>query len=103
MTIVAEVASFKYTSKEENWEGDIFCPLLMRHGPPPKGVKWYGSENRPRFTDVEAKKWVGYIVADCERALNDSNLLSHYKQNYRNMLARKIKNLFVNWCKENTQ
>lgn len=101
MTLVCETPSFKYTDREDRWEGDIFCPLLMRHGPPPRGAKWYGEARRLHLTDAEAKQWSNKIVADCETAVNSSSLLTHYKQGFRNMLARKIKNDFIRWCRDN--
>ena len=94
------VPSFRYTQYEDNWTGLIFCPLLMRHGSPPKGVKWYGEMKRLHLTTSEAKQWSNEIVRDCEEALEESDLLSHYKPNFRKMLARKIKNDFIRWCRD---
>lgn len=94
------VPSFKYVSDKERWPGEIFCPLLMRHGPPPPGVKWYGKAKRLHLTNLEAKEWEANIRADCTKAVGDATVISHYKPEWRRKHALNIKNLFIRWCRD---
>lgn len=94
------VPSFKWSSHEDDWDGMIFAPLLMRHGPPPKGVKWYGNDNRPRFTSMEARKWQQAVSDDCRAAVEAATPLTHYKPMWRERHALNIKNRFIRWCRD---
>lgn len=92
--------SFKYVSDKDRWEGEIFCPLLMRHGPPPKGVKWYGKKQRVHFTDPDSFGWNDKIAEDCIAAVESTTILSHYKPLWRERHALNIKNRFIRWCRD---
>lgn len=81
------------------------CSLLLRHGPPPSGVKWYGTEaseerKRMHIMTKEARDYVDNIIVDCRMALEESGLMSHFSERYRAMYARKMKNDFLRWCHE---
>lgn len=101
MSLRCEVSSFKYTDRRENWETEIFLPLLMRHGGPPKGVKYYGKQKRLHLTSPEAKSWSHHIAADCNKAVQDSVIVSHYKPHWKSTRALHLKNLFIRWCRDN--
>lgn len=91
--------SFRYSDKYENWE-QAFVALLLRHGPVPKGIKWYGEMRRLHVRDKEAGKWIDVIVDDCRAAIETSGLLSHFTPLYRDKKARHMKNQFLRWCRD---
>ncbi len=100
MALAQVIPSFKYTRKRSEWPGAIFTPLLMRHGRPPSGVKWYGEQHRLYIRSKEAQDWEQAIIRDCEAAL-DCPLMSHYADTFRERQARHVKNKFIEWCREN--
>ncbi len=99
-------ASFVWTRRKEEWQGTIFTPLLLRHGPPPPGVKWYGKQNpeqRVHLTDHEARQYVKEVVDDIYLAICNANSMSHYHEMYLLKLAKHVKNHFLKWCRENDE
>ena len=101
VTLVCKVPSFKYTRVKEDWPAAIFTPLLMRHGTPPEGIKFYGQQQRLHVRGADARKWMDKIAADCKKAVEDASCLSHYKPYWRENHALHIKNEFIEWIKEN--
>lgn len=92
-----QTPSFKFTRKEEEWPEYAWPALLMRHGRPPSGVKFYGTHERLHAIDKEAMKYVDDIVDDCRASIEHSGFMSHYTERYRIMLSKKMKNLFLRW------
>ena len=91
---------FRFTSDTEKWESETFPWLLMVIGPPPKGIKWYGKPKRLHVQSPEARQWIEKIVEVCRRSIETSGFMSHYREGYRMMYARKMKNDFVRWCRD---
>lgn len=98
MTLVCEHSSFRYTRHEEEWPGFIFAPLLLRHGPPPPGIKYQTGSQRYYVNGDEAKRWHAKVKADCKKGIEDAMQLSHYKPYWREMHALNVKNQFIRWC-----
>ena len=100
------VPTFEYTANKEKWEEVIFVPLLLRYGPPPHGIKFYGSKadvfetSYPRMTTMAAKRYVARIKYDIGKAVFSSNIISHYKRNWKEKHALHIKNLYLRWWHE---
>jgi hypothetical protein len=94
------VPSFRFTSDESRWEDEIFPCLLMRHGPPPRGVKFYGTQGRIYFSDRASRLWVGDIIADCQLAIQGTGFMSHCTDISRERKARQIKNRFIEWLRD---
>jgi hypothetical protein len=75
----------------------------MRHGPPPPGVKWYGIEQRIHIVSSESRAWTDRIAADCKKAVEDAQQLSHFSYYWRYNHALHIKNKFLEWCRHAKQ
>lgn len=93
------VASFEFLGRDMDMEG-VFAALLMRWGPPPKGVVWQPSRAYPLLKTDLARAWVESITADCWLAIANSGKLDQYTPRYREMWGRQIKNQFLNWCRD---
>ena len=74
--------------------------LLMIVGAPPSGIKFYGKDQRLYVKGMEASQWVTKVEALCLRGIDVSGFMSHYRPNYRLMLAKNMKNHFVRWCRD---
>lgn len=100
MTLVCTTPCFKFSTNEEDWPEYAFVALLMRHGKPPKGFKWYGKKERLHVTDAEAKEYAEKLVADIRGAIDQSRFLSHYSDRYVQIYALNMKNKYMRWWRE---
>jgi hypothetical protein len=91
--------SFKYSHDPEKW-GDFWPILLMVHGPPPPGIKYYGKDSYPRYTTKEAREWMRDIVDDCRMAIEESGYMSHWQERSRDVRSRMMKNKFLEWIED---
>lgn len=100
MTLICTIPSFKFTRLEEEWPEYAWPALLMRHGPPPEGIKWYGKGERMHVTDAEARKYVDKVVADIRCSIDESGFMSHYSDRYVEMMSLNMKNKYMRWWRE---
>ena len=89
--------TFHYTSKKDEWPGAIFAPLLMRHGPPPRGVKFYGKGDTMHIRTPEAQRYITRLIQDIQRCIWDDSSVSHFAENWKMTHARHIKNRYLRW------
>ena len=92
--------SFQFTRNDKEWEDTAFPALLMRHGAPPAGVKWYGKQERMTLTTGEARSYVNGVINDIHAAILKHGVMCVYSSNYQKMMSRAMKNKFMRWCYE---
>ena len=92
--------STKWTRDCAERKAVVFPSLLMRHGAPPAGVKFYGEAERMRLTSAEARSYVNKIIDDIFASMVQAGYLDHTTVNYRKMMARSVKNKYLRWWYE---
>lgn len=92
---------FRYTSDKKRWEREIWPLMIMVLGPPPKGVKFYGANERMHIRSKEAQIYVNRLISIFKKALfaPDSSV-SHYAANWKTKRAQHMKNMYLRWWHE---